>query len=112
MEPRGSERAEGICAFQLPGQGPKPSSLGLEPALLGCPAWSPVLLRDGGGLDAVSRPGKGSEEEAGVEGEIRQRESEGQPEEVVGLARAPGRGEHERLWPEPLVRSAEEVVPI
>lgn len=72
MEPRGSERAEGICAFQLPGQGPGPSSVGLESALLGCPPWSP-RCQGTGGLDARTLRGTGSQEKVGVEEEIRPR---------------------------------------
>lgn len=53
MEPGGSEWTEGIRAFQLSGQDPKPSSLGLEPDLLARPLWSPYFLRKGRGFKAV-----------------------------------------------------------
>lgn len=65
MEPCRSERTEGIRAFQLPGQGPKPSSVGLEPALLGCLPQSPhyqgmdrLAGWDSGGEKAKRRQGR------------------------------------------------------
>lgn len=108
MEPRGGGWTAGIRAFQLPGQGPVPRTMGLESALLGSPPWSPYC-RGRGRIRGCDPEMEEKQREAGWRGRSGHSGAEGSQqavEEVGTPCRMPGVGGLERLQPGRLMVSS------